>query len=264
MSSRSLLAATGLFVALVFTGCQSATPLQQAKATKTAEELLSQAITKSQETKSYHFTMNMTMGLDMGGMNMTLPMEGAGDYVAPDKMRLSMEMKAPMQMKVEMINIGTQAFVKNPGSDEWKEVDARENSPLPVSPADTALFFKGKPDRVEDLGRDNVQGTPVRHIGYTLDDTALKALNVHFEKTSGASLSKARLEVWVGESDAQMYRFLLDGAMDMTIPGSGLTTAVKANLKLDMGMSDFNSPMNIQAPTGVRATSFSSGVPTVR
>jgi len=122
------------------------------------------------------------------------------------------------------------------------------------------MFFKGKPDRVEDLGSDNVKGTPVRHIGYTLDDAALKLLNTHFERTSGgASPSRARLEVWVAEADAQMHRFALDGAMDMSVPGSGLTTPVKANIKMEMGLWDLNSPMQIKAPSGVKPAPFTSG-----
>lgn len=235
---------------------------------KAPEQVLADAAAKMAALKSVHFTMEASVELkgaegdtpqSPGAFSLTIPLNAQGDMVLPDKVRMALEVKLPLSIKVEMIGLGDTFYLKDPVTGRWSQAPKGDPSAgLPqdlFDPAQGFAFLKAASRDIRDGGLEFLNGVRVRQLAFDLDQEKLKDAMKDRARTRQRgvpgefSVQKARVEVWIGDADSYLYRQKLNLVLELPLPALlGARERAQAQVELNMRFSDFDKPVEIQRP----------------
>jgi len=264
MKPVTRIAAVALAVPLLVTGCgaqnggagqdgkpagQSATqndPFSVQPGTEVDKAAFLEQTQKAlQEKKTY--AMNMTMSAEGQQMNMT----GDVDAADPANQKMKMKMEMPQQGgALNMIMDGEWIYVQIPGGDaggkyvkvslqQMMEQTGQDFKKI-TNPAENLKMQQEAIDKVTYVGEEDLDGAKARHYTAVLD--MQKAMNLAGQTaqpvpTASGGSTKMPYELWV-DGDKLMRRVTMD------VQGA----------KVDVRLSKFGEPVDIQAPPAASVT----------
>ncbi|MFH1560387.1 MAG: hypothetical protein ABID84_03135 [Chloroflexota bacterium] len=246
---------------LTLTGCSKDEELSPAL-------VLEKADAATQEVTSYHFTMSYAVTAE-GVEKTTVVIEGEGDYLALDRMRVEMRMGiTPDQRIQEQITIGNTRYTRDSESSLWSMRELPEDRPSAWGYLED--FMNASAEDVAQLDSENIDGVECWHYRISIDPLE-KQVQTMEEETDLEMKERLRelveimrqreitqeKELWIGKEDylVRQNRFIASqkthegddlGFQDVTLP-EGTRFTMTTTTKL----SGFNEPVEIEAPTGV-------------
>ncbi len=202
-----------------------------------------------QEAESFHFELKANISANMEGFAMEVPISFIGDYVAPDRTRGKISFSLGfISLDMEAITIGDTAYITNPETGEW-EITEGSVTTVP-NPADftgltDGIAFEG----IEIIGEDILDdGTPVLKLSIKTP-----------EDLFGGEDNEVKTEIWIGRDDSLIREVRVEGSVPLDenaadlMPGgspfgSGGLTGGTADISMSFVFSQYNSPIEIEAP----------------
>ena len=160
-----------------------------------------------------------------------------GKAVVPGEFEITVEgelLFPRSYLEIRMISLGEQAYMTNLLNGQWEEVS---QSALPINLSDFGATLAGIVDEVQSprlMGRENIDGVDVYHIGGDITSEVLKGL----VPTAGTGFPVA-LEMWT-ERDTGMLRRAL-------ITGQVVATDVEDSQR-QLTLDGANQPVTIERP----------------
>ncbi len=160
-----------------------------------------------------------------------------GKAVVPGEFEITVEgelLFPRSYLEIRMISLGEQAYMTNLVNGQWEEVS---QSALPINLSDFGATLAGIVDEVQSprlMGRENIDGVDVYHIGGDITSEVLKGL----VPTAGTGFPVA-LEMWT-ERDTGMLRRAL-------ITGQVVATDVEDSQR-QLTLDGANQPVTIERP----------------
>jgi LppX_LprAFG lipoprotein len=198
-----------------------------------AADILRNSSKAMQGVKSFHIVLKT----EAAGVSAT----GEGDFVLPDKARLTMDSGAAG--KTQIILIGGSMYSQVPGSDAYLELPGG-NSPLSSLAGATTMADLAENATV--VGDETLDGVNTTHVKFTY--SADKAMAMAMQAagqatpTPGTSLGEVNADVWVEKSTGYVHQF----KSISTIAGSqSNTTATYSKFNEDV-TPPIEKPTNIQ------------------
>ena len=189
--------------------------------------------------QSYHYMMEMSGD----GANSVII---KGSVKAPDSIAVDFYLAGSDTPVNSMIIIGTQAWSKNSTSGQWQQVDIAEaeGGLGPILPGQFwgSLLTDQLVSLGKDLGGENVNGVPARHLQISeVDADTLRKLTDTVVGTGGPQPDSASMELWLAEDG----RWPAKADITLNFPsGSEISTA-----EIAWEVSDVNSSaISIQPP----------------
>ena len=195
--------------------------------------------------ESAHIEGHITMTARVTGEEGTVEMSMLGDYQAPDRTRLSVSLTMEgNDFQADYTTIANETYIQVQGTDVWQVSDSSDGLDL----RETLRF---DPEGVENLvliGEEELDGEKVYHLRGFLAGDAGGLLN----SAPGALVWMTPLgevvvevELWIGIGDFLVRRTVQYIDIELS---SDITEGGELNLKLDMRLSDYGDPVDIQAP----------------
>lgn len=214
-----------------------------------SQELLSRALDVMNGLDFVHFRMEAEIGIESDGLTATFPFRFEGDYQAPDRMRGNLAVSLGfIALEMEMINIGTDAYVSVAQTGQWEKSDGNatgNTSPMEI----TGLTDAVRSMALTVVGEETLDdGTAVLHLLGVTNDTA------------GVVDAEQALEthVYIGLRDSLIRQVVITGAIPLdseaiaaTVPGLPIPLGGgEGNTTINMTttFSAFNEPVTIEAP----------------
>lgn len=178
-----------------------------------AADLLIKSVHVMQGVTSYHFTLETTVARMAGPTTA----KGEGDFVAPDKRRVSMNITP--QGPTELITIGKEMYYRMPGNDQYTALGGASNPLGSVGAAGTAQdpeIITQSMESADIVGDETLDGADTTHIKFTYDID--KALDLSIQKNglgqspSAAKLGKTTGEIWIEKSTGYVHKIVIDTA----------------------------------------------------
>ena len=191
-----------------------------------------------EKEESYHFEMDMKMGIVVEGLSMEIPMTFLGDFQTPDRVQGTLSMSfIGTDTEIKSISIGDTLYQKNPFTGEW-EISTETASPFAPS-----RFVGSDPFELDDLilvGEETLDGSGVYHIRG-------KAPPKVFDGAEG----DLQADVWIGVEDSLLRQITIEGELEFEddaglFPGGG--SAGTFTVSMTMKLSDYGEPVEIVAP----------------
>ena len=186
---------------------------------------------------SFHFEMDMRIGIESEGLSLDVPVTFVGDIQAPDRVQgaLSMTPFGIVTIEYQVINIGDTTYQTDPQTGEW-EVTTSPAVPF-TDPSD---FLASKPSDFLDLvllGEETLDGVRVYHLSGTMSPEAF-----------GGIQGDLVADIWTGVEDSLVRQIAVKGVVQ--IEGGGLLPEGGGNATVDMTVkfSDYGKPVSIEAP----------------
>ena len=172
----------------------------------------------------------------------TFEMSMVGDYQAPDRTRLSVSLTFKgNDFEADYISIANETYIQVPGTDIWQVSESLDGLDL----RETLRF---DPEGMENLvlvGEEELNGEKVYHLRGSLASAVGGLLNF----VPGALVGMTPLgevvveaEFWIGVGDFLVRRTIQNIAIEL------FSDFGELNLELDMRLSDYGDPVDIQAP----------------
>jgi hypothetical protein len=217
--------------------------------------------------ESAHFTMDVTMDMEVSGSTVTMILTAEGDVemvgTSPEDANMKMEMTVALlgqTAETETIAVNGELWTREAGK-SWEKVPAASVNPtsgLGGDPA-AALRILEQAKSLEKLGDEVVDGVDCYHFSFVLDADALFTPEVLEGLTGGSQLTDEQArkliesavlegESWLGKEDLFLRRQVSDMAFEISgIPELGGAVA-KYDMWIDMRFSKINEPVEIKAP----------------
>ena len=190
--------------------------------------------------ESFAFEVTGHLLVDSTDSEVRIPLTYNGVSEAPGRSRASLVLNVYFfSLQIDLIIIGDTVWTTNPQTDVWEEAPS-DSIALP----NPALLIGGDTPALSDpvvVGTEQVSGVETIHLTGVAQIDALSGL--------GEELATA--DVWVGVEDWLVYRIVAGGEVDLDSLGLPLASAGltgSAELSLDLRLSDFNTPVEIEPP----------------
>jgi hypothetical protein len=207
--------------------------------------ILHEAAIHTSAEKSARFSLTGSIGLSVGGQNVTADLTGSGATVFPSRGELTEVgtiLGRPL-LRQDIVSVGNQVWTRT-SSGQWVLV------PIPpdhASPIDQALEYPAQAlddlTRVgsgyHSLGATTVDGTRVRQIELTIPGSSFEAFGNLPERAS-----RWTVVVDVSQSGLILRRLTIAGHGSVSLLGSEVPFTYTLQLTLD----DFGARVSIQAP----------------
>jgi hypothetical protein len=202
-----------------------------------AADLLIKSVHAMQGVTSYHFTIENTVARMAGPTTA----KGEGDYSAPDKRRVSVNITPAGP--TDLIIIGKDMYFKMPGSEQYTVLGGSSN-PLGSFGAagttqDPAIIAQSM-ESADVVGDETVDSVGTTHIKFTYDIDKALDLSIQSsglgQNSANGKLGKTSGEIWIEKSTGYVRKIKIDttqGGTPGTDAGSVLAT-----------YSKFNEPVN--------------------
>ena len=205
-----------------------------------AELVLSNSAEAMSQVESFAFEVTGHLLVDSTDSEVRIPLTYNGVSEAPGRSRASLVLNVYFfSLQIDLIIIGDTVWTTNPQTDVWEEAPS-DSIALP----NPALLIGGDTPALSDpvvVGTEQVSGVETIHLTGVAQIDALSGL--------GEELATA--DVWVGVEDWLVYRIVAGGEVDLDSLGLPLASAGltgSAELSLDLRLSDFNTPVEIEPP----------------
>ena len=196
--------------------------------------------------ESAHIEGHITMTARVTGEEEgTVEMSMVGDYQAPDRTRLSVSLTIEgNDFEADYTSIANETYIQVPGADIWQVSDSSDGLDL----RETLRF---DPEGVENLaliGEEELEGEKVYHPrGFVASDAGGLLNSVPGGLAGMTPLGEVVVEVefWIGVGDFLVRRTIQNIDIELS---SNVIEDGKLHLELDMRLSDYGEPVDIQAP----------------
>ena len=202
--------------------------------------VLSKSAEAMSQVESFAFEVTGHLLVDSTDSEVRIPLTYSGVSSAPGRSRASLVLNVYFfSLQIDLIIVGDTAWTTNPQTDVWEQAPS-DSIALP----NPALLLGGDTAALSGpviVGAELVDGVETRHLRGAPQIDALRGL--------GEDLASA--DVWVGVEDWLVYRIVAGGEVDLDALGLPLASAGltgSAELSLDMRLSDFNTPVEIEPP----------------
>ena len=206
-----------------------------------AELVLAESAKAMSEVESFAFAVTGHLLVDSTDSEVRIPLTYGGVSEAPGRSRGSLILNVFFfSLQIDLVIIGDAVWTTNPQTEVWEEAPS-DTIALP----NPALLIGGDTPALSDpvtVGTEQVDGVETIHLRGVPQIDALSSLG---EKLAGA-------DVWVGAEDLLVYRIVAVGEIDLDSLGLPLASAGltgSAELLLDIRLSDFNTPVEIEPPS---------------
>jgi len=191
-----------------------------------ATDLLKTSGEAMKSVKSYHIILKT----EAAGVSTT----GEGDFVVPDKARLTMSTQAG---NINVILVDNATYTRIPGSDAY--IETTGVSPL-GAPTDTS-GFADLAQNATVVGDETLDGVDTTHVKFSYDaDKAMAASGA--APTTGMNLGMVDADVWIEKSTNYMHQLMTSSTVAGT-PSSTTITYSKFNEEIT---PPIEKPTNIQ------------------
>lgn len=226
-----------------------------------AADLLNKSQAAMKTVKSFHYTMDVeTSG---GGQ----AFKGEGDFVMPDNVRISMSDTMGTIGKIDMVMIGSDTYMKQPGSDQYISLGAvggANGLPGLNNPAQTASIAQFA-DSASIVGDEKVDGVDTTHVTFTYDvDKAMKAAEQQASNAVGTAPTptkmKAKGDIWIDKSTNYIHKMVFVTKSTVPVPQGSPATG---DSTITLVYSKFNEPVTppIEKPANVTTMPGNVGTP---
>ena len=206
-----------------------------------AELVLSNSAKAMSEVESFAFAVTGHLLVDSTDSEVRIPLTYGGVSEAPGRSRGSLILNVFFfSLQIDLVIIGDTVWTTNPQVEVWEEAPS-DSIALP----NPALLIGGDTPALSDpvtVGTEQVDGVETIHLRGVPQIDALSGL--------GEELAEA--DVWVGIDDLLVYRIVAVGEVDLDSLGLPLASAGltgSAELSLDIRLSDFNTPVEVEPPS---------------
>ena len=206
-------------------------------------DLLADSFDRMRAVDSLHFQVEIEIAVKSADASMTIPVSFEGDYQAPDRARGALKMSLGFfEVESETITIGNDAYFTNPETGLW-EAGSLEDVPL-VQPTDLLEVGSVPVKGLALAGRETIGGAPVYRLTGTIPAESVLG--------EGDTAGDLQIEYWITEEDSLIRRVALEGDLgagdDVMFFGGSSPSPSSTTLKMTMTLSDFGSPVQIEAP----------------
>jgi hypothetical protein len=214
---------------------------------------------------SFHYMMEIAS--TDGSVNLT----AEGDVEKPDKVRISMKGITGTVGTTDMLIIGNDTYVKQPGSEQYISLGAAGTGLMnlgslsnPGEAASVAQFA----DSADIVGDENVDGLATTHVTFTYDvDKAMKATEQQTGGTIGNVAAtptgmKAKGDAWIVKDTSYIHKMkFVTAAPDAGMQAKPLPGTTESTVTVTY--SKFNEPVTppIERPTNVITLPSNVGTP---
>ena len=206
-----------------------------------AELVLAESAEAMSEVESFTFEVTGFLLVDSADGEVRIPLTYGGVSEAPGRSRGSLILNVFFfSLQIDLVIIGDTVWTTNPQTEVWEEAPS-DTIALP----NPALLIGGDTPALSDpvtVGTEQVDGVETIHLRGVPQIDALSGL--------GEELAEA--DVWVGAEDLLVYRIVAVGEIDLDSLGLPLASAGltgSAELSLDIRLSDFGTPVEIEPPS---------------
>jgi hypothetical protein len=197
-----------------------------------AEDVLSDAATRFESVKTFHFTLDHENGTTEIVLGLGLD-TAEGDFVLPD--RMSGEVRGrlgPTTVSVRIVAIGDDTWITNPFS---RELQRAPTSVLDIiNPSALVSAVAGSMQDAAVEGTESVDGVSTYRIAGTVTSD-----NLREGLAFGEPGRTIEVEVWVGQDDDLIRRARLRGP---------LISGEADNIVRELNFSRYDAPVTIEAP----------------
>ena len=205
-----------------------------------AELILRESAEVMADVKSFHFDVTGQLELESSDSRINIPITYEGDSVAPDRTKARLTLSVTVfVLQMDIIMIGEEAWTTNAQTGVWQAAPTASiglpNPVLLMSGGDPAL------DDAKIVKEETIDGAST----VRLEGTA------RLGGLTGAGDAPTTAEVWIGADDRLVYRIRYSGTIDLDALGldlAGVGLAGDAVLALDMALSQFDAPVEIERP----------------
>ncbi|MBN2168985.1 MAG: hypothetical protein JW738_07055 [Actinobacteria bacterium] len=205
------------------------------------EDIVEKAIAAQGELKSVQLEMISDMELKSPGDSRTVSTSYKGLFERPNKWKMVIQSAG---MKSEVVIIGQEAYVKEPGSDTWlrRKSDVLGTSSSSEDVVDLEYMSSASDVRLVDRKDDRY------HLQFNLDVVSNAALfNVSGISEADKSLlagKKANMEIWVLKDRLYIEKAILSFNSNPTGEEVG-----GIRVSIETRFSGFNEPVSIEPPS---------------
>lgn len=272
---RPLIALMALVaVPLAVTGCGGGA---DAGATEgmSAQQILDQASTKTEALTSYRFGVDVkaTAEVSAGGAVGDLlrnPVDISGEGAAKDPGDFTLDVTAnlgpgPIQANITKVGSGLYASVLG----QAIKLDVPADTVQALDATQLAPAISGWIEKPEIVGTEEVDGVSLVHIRGAVDEKALAedvgglagglgAGDAVDPSAAGAGndLETGVVDVWVGADDMLIHKATADVVSKDPLDAAPQVKAL--DLKVSASLSDFDAPVDVEAPAGARTVDLDS------
>ena len=206
------------------------------------------------EVASFHFNLEASVGVDAGGIATQIPVSLVGDFQAPDRARLKLNVSLLFfTLETETVIIGDTVYSTDPVTGEW-QIESGLAIGLP-SPTD---FAGGPAPALDDavlVGLEFLDGTQVYHLRGMIPGEIL-----------GAPDSNSQADYWIGVENYLILKLVGEGEVsveDLADELGGVSVSGPATIALTVVFSNYGAPVLIEAPE-ITSEAQPSGGPSQR
>ena len=206
-----------------------------------AELVLAESAKAMSQVESFTFEVTGFLLVDSTDGEVQIPVLYRGVSAAPDRSQASLVLNVFFfSLQIELIIIGDTVWTTNPQTEVWEEGPSGS-----IALPNPALLLGGDTPALSDaviVGFEQVDGVEVYHLTGVPQIDALVGL--------GDELAYA--DIWVGVEDRLVYGIGVVGEVDLDALGLPLSSAGltgNAELTLEIRLSDFGTPVEIEPPS---------------
>ena len=190
--------------------------------------------------ESFHFKVVGQLESVSSDRNIVIPITYTGDAVAPDRTSGQLTLSVIVfVLQMDVIMIGEEVWTTNIQTGVWEKQEAESfglpNPALLVSGGDPAL------DDARIVREETIEGVRMIRLSG----------KARLGGTAGVDEESTTAEVWVGVDDRLVYRIRYSGNVDLdtlSLDLSAIGLGGVATLDLDMALSGFDEPVEIERP----------------
>ena len=218
-------------ITLVLAGCSG-------QPASTPSEIIKKAMYAQDQLKSVNMRLDNEIDFKIPGGQRSVTVSYQGVYEKPDRWHLKVVSSGA---RSEVIILGSQAFVKLPGSDTWTEKQSKAvESSTPAGIVNSKYLQSATNVQLMDKKGD------AYHLKFDLDlGKFVKSFSVSGIDPSVFKGKKARMDVWVQRETYRIEKATMSFAGDL----SALATPGTLIMNMEVDFTDFNEPVSIEAPT---------------
>jgi hypothetical protein len=199
---------------------------------KSAEELVSESVTKTSDVKSFHLVVDVEHGKSSGsGLNLNFV---DGDVLVPDRLKGKVGGTfLGLSISTDLVVVGETYYLKVPFSG-WRKIDVDTLPAAFFDPEQGILaVIQGASDLKRD-GSEEVGGADCYRVTGKVQADTLKPL-----LSTAEGSQTVDMELWIGKDDMLIRRVRLSGP---------ISPDEDANAVRTVDLSNFDEPVEISAP----------------
>ena len=224
------------------TATPSPPPATVSPPAETGEEILISSLLAMAGVRSLHFELEAGLTAPNVGITTEIPVVMTGDYQAPDRMKATTRVSLGLfEIESQTVIIGDTIYASDPVTGEW------EAASVPALLLLNPLDFVGS----DALDADNFAGVTLLGLERLQGLETLRLSSAISGMSPGQDGDDVRVEIWIGVEDRLVLQIKLESEVVLEEVAAGLTAlnvSGKAQLRIMMTLSNFNAPVEIEAP----------------